>query len=229
MELVSNALSYAGTALLVVLLYLLVRGPLSRYFPLFLYTLTYLMTSLAEAWAFRQGGFESALYFDVYWGGELLLDVLLFFVVITLTSRALEGSPLRKSVLRFLALVLVIVLIIPFVAISPPVFGTRWNNRVTELFNFGAAVMTLGLWTALLAGQRRDRQLLTVSAGMGVLLASAAFTMALRHSASSGTALRAVFDWMHRLFFIGGIVIWCRAFWPAGKPKPTAAPTVSAG
>lgn len=214
---------------MVVLLYLLIRGPLNRYFPLFLYIATNLMSSFAEGWVAQHQGVDSHVYFQVYWGGELLLDLLLFFVVISLTLRALEGSPVRKPAMHFLLLVMGIVLLLPWVAFKSPMFMTRWNNRVSELFNFGAAIMNLGLWTALLVSKRRDRQLLTVTAGLGVALASAAMTMAMRHYTLSGSIGRDIIDWAHRLFFVGGMAIWCRAFWPARKRQPTPAPPAETG
>ena len=217
MSFFDNAVSYSGTALLVVLLYLLMRGPLGRYFPLFLYLLTYLMSSLAEAWGFRTYGYDSVQYRQIYWGGELLVDLLLFFLVIALTLRALEGAPVRGPVMRFLLIVTAVVLALPWVAFESRVFSTRWNNLVAELFNFGAAIMSLGLWTALLVSKRRDRQLLTVTAGLGFAVAGAAMTMAVRRYTANESVSREAIDFVHRLLFIASELIWCWAFWPHRK------------
>jgi hypothetical protein len=229
LEIVSNTLSYAGTALIVLLLYLLVRGPISRYFPLFLYTLTYFVATVAEAWILRTQGLESHAYFEVYWGGELLLDLLLCFTTLALTARALEGSRLRPLMIRFLLAVFLVAVIVPFVLFESPVFTTRWNNRTTELLNFGAAIMNLGLWSALLASRNRDRQLMLVTAGLGVALASAALTMAIRHYSQDKTVARDITDLAHRVLQIGSVLIWCWAFRPARKPAPAREPTASAG
>ncbi len=211
-------ISYGGTALLVVALFLLIRGPLGRYFPLFLYLLTYLMSSVVEGWSARTHGLRSAQYFNIYWGGELLVDLLLFFLVIALTLRALEGTPMRRSVMRFLLVVMGVVLVVPWIAFDSRVFSTRWNNLVAELFNFGAAIMSLGLWTALLVSKRRDRQLLTVTAGLGMAVAGAALTLAVRRYTSDETVSRELIDAVHRMLFISSLLIWCWAFWPRRKP-----------
>lgn len=228
MEIVSDALIYAGTASIILLLYLLVRGPLSRYFALFLYVLTYLVATVAEAWVLRAEGLGSNLYFQVYWGGELLLDLLLCFLTISLTARALEGGKLRPVMIRFLVAVFLVVVILPFVLFESPVFTTRWNNRTTELLNFGAAIMNLGLWSALLASRNRDRQLMLVTAGLGVAFASAALTMAMRHYSDDRTLARDITDLAHRILQVGSVLIWCRAFWPARKPVAAPETTPSA-
>jgi len=163
-DFVSNSLSYAGTILQVVLLVLIIRGPLSRYFPLFLYVLSSVAVSVSLAYVLQRWGVDLEHYFPVFWGGELLLDLQLFLLMITLTPRALEGNPLRSMVVRIMGLVALVVLLVPFVAFESRVFTTKWNDSTSQLLNFGAAVMNMALWGALLVNKQRDRQLLTVSA-----------------------------------------------------------------
>jgi hypothetical protein len=158
------------------------------------------------------------MYYNVYWGGELLLDLLLFFLVITLTVRALEGSPLKPKIVRFFTFILAAMIIIPFVAFEHTVFTQRWNQSVAQLLNFGAAVMNLGLWSALVMTRQRDRQLLTVSAGLGIAVAGAALTLGVRQFTSQGDVLREITDSVHRLSQVASPLIWCWAFRPA-KPN----------
>ena len=220
MDFLSNSLSYAGTFLQIVLLVLIIRGPLSRYFPLFLYVLSSVAVSVSLAFVLQKWGSDLEHYFPVFWGGELLLDLQLFLLMITLTPRALEGNPLRSSVVRIMGVALVVVLVMPFVAFDSKVFTTKWNDSTSQLLNFGAAVMNLALWGALLVSKQRDRQLLTVSGGLGVAVAGAALAYGIRSFTDEDSVGRLLADYLYRLLQIGAVLIWCWAFRPARKPAP---------
>jgi len=225
-DFVSNSLGYAGTILQVILLVLIIRGPLSRYFPLFLYVLSSVAIYVAEGWVIQKWGADREHYYPVYWGGGLFLGLQLFLVMIILTLRALEGSPLRSKVLRFMGVVLVVVLVVPFVAFESRVGYTKWYDSTWQLLTFGAAVMNLALWGALLVSKLRDRQLLTVSAGLGVALAGAAVTIGMRNFTDEDSVGRVIADYSHRLLDIGSALILCYAFRPQRKSIsiPTDAP-----
>ena len=225
MAFVSEALSYTGMILQVLALILLFRGPLTRYFPLFLYLFTLLGITSVLGWVYRTQGASNEMYFNVYWGGEILNDLLLFFLVISLTIRALEGNPLRPKMVQMLAIVLIAVLVIPFVLFDSSIFGRRWNQSVAQLLNFGAGVMNLALWSALLLSRQRDRQLLTVSAGLGVTVAGAALTLGVRQFTHQDDLLRTITDVVYRVSQIASPLIWCWAFRPA-KPNLAVPPPV---
>jgi hypothetical protein len=107
-------------------------------------------------------------------------------------------------------------------------FGRRWYQSVGQLFNFGAAIMNLALWSALVISKQRDRQLLTVSAGLGVTVAGAALALGVRQFTAQDDVLRTITDYVYRACQIASPLIWCWAFRPA-KPQLTAPPvTVSA-
>ncbi len=227
-ELISNFVGIAGTLLQVLALILLIRGPVSRYFPLVLFLFTSSAVTVAQGWVLNTRGGGDPLYFNVYWGGELLLDSLVFFLVISLTVRALEGNPLKPKVVRFLSIILSVVVALPFVLFESHIFDRRWNQSVGQLLNFGAAVMNLGLWSALVVSKQRDRQLLTVSAGLGVAVAGAALTLGVRQFTHQGDVLREISDFVHRMSQIASPAIWCWAFRPA-KPRlsPPGVPTTA--
>ena len=88
--------------------------------------------------------------------------------------------------------------------------------------------MNLALWTALIASKKRDPQLLTVSAGLGVLVTGAAISFGLRHFIPAGG-----FRWIPDLFLmlthLGGVLIWVAAFRrrQTKNTKPTPAVSVS--
>ena len=227
-DLISNIVGISGIILEVLALALLLRGPASRYFPLVLFLFTSTGVTIAQGWVLRTRGGGDPMYFNVYWGGEILLDGLLFFLVISLTVRALEGNPLKAKVVRFLTIVLAVVVLLPFLLFETEVFGRRWNQSVGQLLNFGAAVMNLGLWSALVISKQRDRQLLTVSAGLGVAVAGAALTLGVRQFTHQGDLLREISDSVHRVTQIASPLIWCYAFRPA-KPRltPPGVPTAA--
>ena len=140
--------------------------------------------------------------------------------------------------MRFFFALCAAVLAIPFVAFHTPVFGRHWNQSVGQLLNFGAAAMNFGLWTALIANKQRDRQLLTVSAGLGLTVAGAALTLGVRQFTNQHDSLRIAADFIHRVSQIASPLIWCWAFWPHKwrKPRSTSfnvpefkAPTRAAG
>lgn len=217
MDFLSNSLGYAGTLLQIVLLVLIFRGAFSRYFPLFIYVLTEVILSFAQAYVVQKWGLDHDHYFHVFWFGELFIDIQLFLMMITLTWRALEGNPQRVKVARFMAIAVLVVLLVPFVAFQSKVYTTRWNDSTSQLLNFGAAVMNLALWGALLVNKQRDRQLLTVTAGLGVALAGAAVTLGLRNFTGEASIGREVADYSYRLLYIGSVVIFCWAFRPPRK------------
>jgi hypothetical protein len=167
-------------------------------------------------------GLDREHYYPVFWGGTLLIAMQLLLVMITLTLRALEGSPLRAKLMRFMGVALVAVLLIPFVAFESEVYTTRWNDSTSQLLNFGAAVMNLALWGALLISKRRDRQLLLVSAGLGVALAGSALALGMRSFTSEDTLGRMIADYSYRLLYIGSVSILCWAFWPSRKRSATS-------
>jgi hypothetical protein len=217
---VSELLTYGGTILQIAALILLVRGPVARYFPIFLYLVTLIVITVTLSWVGGTQGVASPLYFNAFWGGELLLDLMVFFLVISLTVRALEGNAVRPKIVRFLTIVLIVTLAVPFFFDSA-IFGRRWNQSVAQLFNFGAAIMNLALWSALILSRVKDRQLFTVSAGLGVTVAGAALTLGVRQFTKQDDVLRTITDFVYRICQIASPLIWCWAFRPA-KPNLSA-------
>jgi hypothetical protein len=112
--------------------------------------------------------------------------------------------------------------VLPFVVLRGPILGSRWLNGTDQILNFGAAIMNLALWTALLGTKKRDPQLLTVTAGLGARVAAAAVLLGLRQMTASGGNAREIADIAARLSTVAGTLIWCWAFRPATRPKKPA-------
>lgn len=221
MAFISDIIGYGEIVLQALALVLLVRGPLSRYFPLFLYLASAVGVALALGWVFYVSGPATQLYYEVYWGSEFLLDPLRLFLIASLTARALEDHPLRQKASLLTVIVLVVVFAIPFVAFTSPIFGRHWNQSVAQLLNFGAALMNLVLWSALIVTKRRDPQLLTVSAGLGVTVAGAALMLGVRQFTAQGDPMRILTDYAYRVGQLAGPLIWCWAFWPYKRRRNT--------
>jgi len=192
----------------------LLRGPLRRYSLLFLYCCAQLIAIVAEGIALSTGGVQSALYRNVYWTGDVVHELLLFLMVITLTYSVMEGNPLRPGVGRMLTIIAVAAAVLPFV-LYHPYFTGAWFRHTSQLLSLGAAFMNLLLWTAILGRKgKRDHQLLMVSAGVGIAVTGLAVGYGFLQFMNSPAA-RWLPDLFKALTQVAGNVIWCWAFWPA--------------
>jgi len=176
-QIILEAISIAIQAAVIV--FLLRRSAFRRYPLLLVYCVLQLAATVAEEYVSRVHG-QTRFFRNLYWTDEITLDLLLFFMVIALIYRAVEGSPVRIAMGRLLGAVVAVVLVVPFVVFTARRFSTTWFDGTSQLLNFGAAIMNLGLWTALIGTKKRDPLLLTVSAGLGVAVTGAAIAYGLR-------------------------------------------------
>src|SRR5579871_6693335 len=114
---VTDAVQVFSLALQVLLLSLLLfQGYVRKYPLLFGYRLTYLATTILEVALYHHFGTRAnPTYALAYWTDEVTLDLMQFFLVIALTYRAMEGSPMRPAIGNFFRIVGVVVVILPFV------------------------------------------------------------------------------------------------------------------
>ena len=161
------------------------------------------------------------LYARLYWSNDVIVDLLRFLLVIVLTYAATPEGAKRVSIGRILGGIVAVVVVLPFLLFPlhfEPWPEASWFNSTSELLNFGAAIMNLGLWGALLANRKRDPQFVAVSIGLGVVVTGAALSYGLRHLIpASAIFIPNVFLMLTQL---AGWTIWCRAFWPAPKRSP---------
>ncbi len=113
--------------------------------------------------------------------------------------------------------VITVTMVLPFLLshqwVLTPWPKGEWFNSTSELLNFGAAIMNLGLWAALLANRQRNRQFVAVSMGLGVVVTGTALSYGLRHFISPQD--RALPDLFLMLVQLVAWTVWCLAFWPA--------------
>lgn len=224
-----NTLGFVGVVLQACLVLFLLLGPYRRYIVLFIYALTMLATTVVEFCVQN----DTALYRKIYWSDEVIWFFMLFLTVISLTYLALEGNPLRAKAGRILAGIFIGVLVLPFILFRPPFFTNPhqwtpawgvWFNSTSQILDFGGAIMNLILWSALLTSKRRDPQLLTLSAGLGVILAGQAIAFGLRHFIQNE---RWIPDLLHNVSDVAGMFILCLAVRPAAKARHPASDAIT--
>jgi hypothetical protein len=215
----------------VVLVLLLLRGPCRRYGLFSVYIGVQIVTHALVAISYRFAGFTSRLYRNSYWTDEIVQDVLLLLVVISFTYAALKESPLRASAPKLLAVIAAAALLLPFALLpnhhgkTHGAFDSQWFNHTSQILNFGAAIMNVVLWTALLTNRKRDPELVTLSIGVGILTSSAAIAWGARQWLSQ--ANRWPVDIFMTIAHLATVILWCWLFrpkaWRSGQAVPPGA------
>jgi hypothetical protein len=220
--LLQNSLVSAGLLSGAALIVLILRAHTIRAYPLlFVYAVLQFGATIAETLLWYQAGRGSLGYKVVYWTDEMLLDTLLFLTVITLTHKALAGKPNQAATGRLLSVIVAVVLVLPFALFyQRGIFSNAWFTGAGQVLHFGAAIMNLALWTALIGKKPRDSQLLTVSAGVGLAATGGALFYGV-YQFTSGE-LRAFAGIMLSTTQVLSILICCWAFWTR-KSEPSTA------
>ncbi|MEO8052711.1 MAG: hypothetical protein ABI833_20065 [Acidobacteriota bacterium] len=212
-----------GLALLLVLI-LLLRGPFRKFWVVLFYVAWELMATLTltglnllynDPAQLNNESLKAAmrLYARLYWGNDVIVDLLRFILVIVLTYRSIPEGASRVRTGRVLSGVVAAAILLPFLLFP---MGSQtwpkgaWFNSTSELLNFGAAIMNLGLWGTLIANRQRDRQFVSVSIGLGVLVTGTAISYGVKHFAQN-SSIPNVFLMLVQL---GAWVVWCLAFRP---------------
>lgn len=210
---IATGLMQVGTVVFLLL------GSVRKYAFVLGYCALQVLTSLLEIGVIRKFG-RGKEYGKVFWTDEIVMDLLLFLILILLTYRAMEGSPMRGAMGRVLAVVTAIAIALPFFLFHGAFVKRSWFDHTSQMLNFGAAILNLGLWTALLGSRKRDAKLLTVSAAFGILATGAAISFGLRQIFNpAGAAYYAASD-VFVFAHLGGSFILCWAFRPGMKWRP---------
>jgi hypothetical protein len=197
------------------------RRAIIAYPVLFAYAVVQLFAGVAETLSLHRSGRASSAYRVLYWTDEMVLDILLFLTIVTLTYKALSGKPNRAAAARPLKIIVAVVVLLPFaIFYDRALFSNMWFVGAGQVLHFGAAIMNLALWTALIGSKPRDRQLLTVSAGVGMAATGAAVFYGIFPYVSG--FLKQAGDVMLSLTQVLAVFICCWAFW--NPPKKQAAP-----
>jgi hypothetical protein len=230
---IQTVLQFSSVTLNIVLLILLLRGFLRKYWFLFVYNLAQFLIILAERVLLRDADRGTLFYRHVYWTSEVIWDFLLFLLIADFIQSALAGRPERPLARKMLWIVSAGVLVLPFLLYHDrTMFTSAWFSGATQVINFGAAILTLVLWGALIASRNRDPQLMMVCAGLGITVAGAAFAWGVRQLAKGGSItaddVRTGADVFAAVTYLAGLALWCWAFrFPAPVTAPATAPVGS--
>ncbi len=191
-------------------------GSLLRYPLLLIYCLAASITGMAEY--FVQNYRSHELFIKLYYSDEVVVDALLFLMVITLTYRAMEGHAMRRKAGRALGGVTLVVLVLPFLIFYKYFRDfASFMNGAGEVLNFGATIMSLLLWTALLGAKKRDGQLIMVCTGLGLQVTSQTIGFGIRQMLASRQEWRWIPDVFMGAAYLLSIYIWWCAFRPPRK------------
>jgi hypothetical protein len=227
MSFLSSFLPATYGVLQIILIVFLLKGPFRRYPLLLLYCVFQISVVILSGWAFFFAGTGSALYRNLYWTADVLVDLLLFLMVISMTREVMKENPLWPVVGRMLSVIALAAVVLPFVLFHP-YFTQRWYRHTSQLLSFGGALMNLFLWTGIIGKRDREPHLLPVSAGLGVAVTGVAITYGMLQFTSAN--LRWLPDLFKSLTQVGSMVIWCWAFRPSTRgqsPRIEAIPDPS--
>jgi len=228
MNFFSSLLDVSEVVLDLLLLVFLLRGPIRKHLMFAVYVVTALAADLVDNVAYYRLGWRSAAYYKLFWTDRTLLDLLLFVVVIVFTYEALGDSKLRPKAAKALGVILAVALILPFAWLHGHhgkqygFFTNRWFMDVSQSWNFGAGIMNLVLWTALLSNRRRDPELVTLSIGLGVITSGAAIAWGARQWLAAGD--RWLVDAFMSVTHLIGVSVWCWVFRPKTQRPGNAVP-----
>jgi hypothetical protein len=209
-------LSGADFLILAYLLVLLLRGPFRKFKVFTLYVLGVFAADVSEWIAYYRLGWESKVYRNIYWMDHVTLNLLLFLVMIVFTYAALQGNPLRRKAAKALGVIVAVSLALPFAMLHNHhskmygFFTSQWFNHASQIWNFGAGIMNLVLWAAILSNRRHDPQLVVLSIGMGIATASAAMSWGVRQWLAQ--AHRWPVDSFMTGIDIACLLLWCWVF-----------------
>jgi hypothetical protein len=226
MNLLYQALLALDTLIQSLLLVLLLRGAYRKYTAFALYVLGAFASSVSETTVYYRLGWQSSTYRTLYWANHFTTALLLFLVVIAFTYAALQGNPLRRKAAKALGVIVAVTVALPFTILRHHqsklygFFTSQWLNHASQIWSFGAAIMNLVLWTALLSNRRRDPQLVTLSIGVGIATASATIAWGTRQWFAQ--ANRWPVDSFMELTDLASLLLWCWVFRPqaAGREGP---------
>jgi len=182
----------------------LVRGAYREFPFLFAYSVALFLSTVVEIGAKALPG---AVRDGYYWTDEVILNILVFCVVISLIDRAAQASSKKTIERRWLILSAVLLFAISF-AIHHSSHFNRQMNLISRDLNICAVILDLILWSLLVTARRPDRCLLLLSGGLGLLLTGAIMGEQLRHQSHSlypaGTLLEVATGFL-------GMFVWWRA------------------
>jgi hypothetical protein len=221
MNFLSQVIYGADAVIEFALIILLLRARFQKHIVFAFYVLAEFAADVSEWITYYRFGWGSPAYRKLYWIDRVTLDLLLFLVVIAFTYSALQDNPLRRKAAKALGVIVAVTSALPFAMLrnhhsrTYGFFTSQWFNHAIQIWSFGAAIMNLVLWTALLSNRRRDPQLVTLSIGVGIATSTAAIVWGARQWLSQ--ANRWPVDNFMTMMHLASLLLWCWAFRPKAK------------
>lgn len=206
------------------------RGGLRRYPFVFAYVVAVFLTTVTEmqiSIEFHRGNMSVGdRLSDIYYRNEGILQVIIFATVLSLIYVASEK--LRSKQMLRLALVggaLVVVTIALYVHYQPAGPKGLWMTPLARDLKFSSAILNLVLWALLIQAKEKDRTVLVVSGGLGIMFAGGAIGEAIRNLAIRNKS--------HFLNTAGGLIGMMAdltllfILWQTFRKTPAAKPALS--
>lgn len=181
----SVATYFADLLLDVLIIAALLRIGYRRYFFLLLYVIADFLTTVIEiqpSLAYSTASpAAKVMYADMYWWNERIIQVLVFAMVISLIYMATAQVHPRRGVFAVVVLGTAIFGALTFlIQFDRHLPSWRWMTYWTRDLNFGAAILDLGLWAALIGSRKKDYRLLMISGALGIQFTGGAIGQAFR-------------------------------------------------
>ncbi len=177
-----------GLPLELLIIAALLRGGYRRFPFIFVYTIIDFLTTVVElpsAVGYVRGMPRAAVALaSVYWLDEVILQVLVYAVVMSLIYQATGKLRSRRIVRASLIAGAILFAGISFLihwdpALNVGSFMTPWTRDL----NFCSAILDLALWALLIASREKDHQLLMLSGGLGIQFTGEAIGESVRNLA----------------------------------------------
>ena len=177
-----------GLPLEILIIATLLRGGYRRFPFIFLYVLSDFLTTVLEIPAeieyVRGVKMTRAPYSALYWTDEVIVQILIYAVVMSLIFGSTRDLRSRRMVRAALLAGTILAAGISFVVhYNPALNPGSWMTPWTRDLNFCSAILDFGLWTLLIASRRRDHQLLLLSGALGIKFAGESIGESLRQLA----------------------------------------------
>lgn len=195
-------LQYLVTAALLV-------GPYKEFRAIFVYTICLLVTTILDICLLTfDAGLVRTVQRQYYWTADLLRYSALYCVVISLVMHAFAGNRKRGSLVRLLTVLAIAVWIGTLVVHREPNMN-KWMVHVVRDLSFASAIANLVLWFSLIASEKRDARLLTITGGLGLQWTGEAIGQSLRQISQNSEMVGVIV--MVAAHFLC-LYIWWRAF-----------------
>jgi hypothetical protein len=177
-----------GLPLEVMVIAALLKGGYRRFPFVFLYAVVDFLITVMEMP--RQFDYIRGIYrpvtalSSIYWVDEIIEQVLIYAVVMSLIYGATRHLRTRRVVRVSLIIAAALIAGITFlIQYSPTLNPGSWMTPWTRDLNFCSAILDLLLWMLLIASRTRDRQVLLLSGALGIKFAGEAIGESVRQLA----------------------------------------------